>query len=180
MRRLDLVAGHLVETSSVDAAGACTRSDCVIVAGKRSAFGKAGKGAFANTRVEDLVSPVFRALLEKPVHVDDVLMGKVRLLFFFFFFFGLFSAKRRKVAGDSGVGHQSVRRAMFIAGLDETTSCSMMNRACASGLETIATMHAKIVTNQVNVGIAGGVESMSLDRLQSVGKAAEPPKRHPA
>jgi hypothetical protein len=87
MRRLDLVAGHLVETSSVDAAGACTRSDCVIVAGKRSAFGKAGKGAFANTRVEDLVSPVFRALLEKPVHVDDVLMGKVRLLFFFFFFF---------------------------------------------------------------------------------------------
>lgn len=86
MRRLDLVAGHLVETSSVDAAGACTRSDCVIVAGKRSAFGKAGKGAFANTRVEDLVSPVFRALLEKPVHVDDVLMGKVRLLFFFFFF----------------------------------------------------------------------------------------------
>jgi acetyl-CoA acyltransferase len=139
MQRLAMVAGHLMpEDGSANASSnVCTRSDCVIVAAKRTPFGKAGKGGLSQVPVEDLVSPVFRALLadKSALHVDEVLMGKV--------------------AGDSGMGHMAVRRAMFIAGLDETTSCAMMNRACASGLETIATMHAKITTNQVKVGIAG-------------------------
>jgi hypothetical protein len=60
MRRLDLIVGHLLSEDSRDAAGECTRQDCVIVAAKRSAFGKAGKGALSNVRVEDLVSPVLR------------------------------------------------------------------------------------------------------------------------
>jgi hypothetical protein len=141
MQRLGMLAGHLApEDRSANASSSnnvCTRSDCVIVAAKRSPFGKAGKGGLSQVPVEDLVSPVFRALLadKNGLHVDEVLIGKV--------------------AGDSGQGHMAVRRAMFIAGLDESTSCAMMNRACASGLETIATMHAKITTNQVKVGIAG-------------------------
>ncbi len=138
MQRLATIAGHLLPEESSSASGTtCMRSECVIVAAKRTPFGKAGKGGLSQVPVEDLVAPVFRALLAsaRGAHCDDVLMGKV--------------------AGDSGQGHMAVRRAMFIAGLDETTSCAMMNRACASGLETIATMHAKITTNQVGVGIAG-------------------------
>ncbi len=137
MRRLDVVAGHLVPDGASPAAQGCTRNECVIVAGKRTPFGKAGKGGLSKVPVEDLVAPVLRSLISigKGVRPDDVVMGKV--------------------AGDSGQGHMAVRRAMFIAGLDETTSCAMVNRACASGLEAIAVMHAKIVTGQVSVGIAG-------------------------
>jgi acetyl-CoA acetyltransferase len=137
MERLEMVARHLVPDQGEASGAVCTRNECVIVAAKRTPFGKAGKGSLSQVPVEDLVAPVFKALLagKSGLHCDDVLMGKV--------------------AGDSGQGHMAVRRAMFIAGLDESTSCSMMNRACASGLETIATMHAKITTNQVQVGIAG-------------------------
>lgn len=143
-RRLEVIEKHLNTKQEED--------DVVIVCGWRTRWARAGKGSFANVSVEDLVVPVLKKVLDTsgcpPDMVEDVLFGKV--------------------AGESGEGHMALRRACFLAGMPSGTSCATINRACASGLESIAVMHARIMSGQVSVGIAGGVEHMSKDRLQSV------------
>ncbi|MCK5863485.1 MAG: thiolase family protein [Candidatus Hydrogenedentes bacterium] len=54
------------------------------------------------------------------------------------------------------------RMALLTAGLPDTISGVTMNRFCSSGLETMATVGAKIECGMLDVAIAGGVESMSI------------------
>ena len=65
----------------------------------------------------------------------------------------------------------AVRRGCLLAGLPFTVPCMVLNRACSSGLEAIAVAHAKIAAGQANIVIAGGVESMTRDRLNTVAAA---------
>lgn len=111
------------------------------------------------------MAPVLRKLLDETgvaAHqVDDILIGKA--------------------AGETGRGLNSVRIASFLAGFPKDVSCAVLSRACSSGLQSIAMMHAAIKNGHAEIGIAGGVESMTFDRIAQVAQAktAPPEPKHP-
>ena len=51
---------------------------------------------------------------------------------------------------------------MFLADFPDTTPIMAINRLCSSGLESCAIIASKIKSGVIDVGIGGGVESMSL------------------
>lgn len=117
-----------------------------IIAGFRSAVGKAPKGIFRNTRPDDLAVAVIKHLmstvpnLDKEL-VDDVIVGNAT------------------PEAEQGL---NIGRMISLMGLDTVKVPGMtVNRYCASGLETIAIATAKIKAGMADCIIAGGVESMS-------------------
>lgn len=58
-------------------------------------------------------------------------------------------------------GAKAGRMAMFHAGFPESTCFTTVNRQCSSGLQAINNVAMMIQTNQISVGIAAGVESMT-------------------
>ena len=50
---------------------------------------------------------------------------------------------------------------MFLAGFPDTTTIVAINRLCSSGLESCAMIASKIHSGTIDIGIGGGVESMS-------------------
>ncbi len=58
------------------------------------------------------------------------------------------------------------RMAQFLAGFPDTTSIMTINRLCSSGLESCATVAAKIKAGVIDIGIGAGVESMSSYNMQ--------------
>jgi acetyl-CoA acyltransferase len=118
-----------------------------IVAGFRSAVGKAGKGGFRFYRPDDLAADVIKHLmasvpqLEK-TRVDDVIVGNAT------------------PEAEQGL---NVGRMISLMGLNTDKVPGMtVNRYCSSGLETIAIATAKIESGMAECIIAGGVESMSV------------------
>ncbi len=123
-----------------------------IVKGYRSAVGKAKKGSFKNYRPDDLAAEVIKYMIKdikkesngkfKPVMIDDVIVGNAM------------------PEAQQGL---NVGRMIALMGLDEiTVPGQVMNRFCASGLETITTGIAKIQAGHADIIVAGGVESMSM------------------
>lgn len=118
-----------------------------IVAGFRSAVGKAGKGGFRFYRPDDLAARVIEHLvasipqLEKE-RIDDVIVGNAT------------------PEAEQGL---NVGRLISLMGLKTDKVPGMtVNRYCSSGLETIAIAQAKIEAGMADCIIAGGVESMSV------------------
>lgn len=117
-----------------------------IVAGFRTAVGKAKKGGFRFTRPDDLASDVIKHLLKsvpglENKMIDDLIVGNA--------------------VPEADQGMQMGRMIALIAlGLD--TPGMVVNRYCGSGVETIAIASARIHAGQADVIIAGGTESMSL------------------
>jgi acetyl-CoA acyltransferase 1 len=60
------------------------------------------------------------------------------------------------------------RMAQLLAGIPHTVPLSAVNRQCSSGLQAFANVAAAIHSGLYDVGIAGGVESMSTDDMGSV------------
>lgn len=58
-------------------------------------------------------------------------------------------------------GSNIAREALFDSGLPSTIPCTGINRYCASSMESAAAIAAKITAGQIEIGIAGGVESIS-------------------
>lgn len=58
-------------------------------------------------------------------------------------------------------GPNVAREALFDSGLPATIACTTINRYCASAAEAAAGIMAKIASGQIDVGLAGGVESIS-------------------
>ena len=120
--------------------------EAYIVAGFRTAVGKAKRGGFRFYRPDDLAIDVIKGLLASvpqldPKQVDDVIVG---------------NAVPEAEQGLQ-VGRIIASRAVGIHAPGMT-----VNRYCASGLETIAIASAKIRSGQAECIIAGGTESMSL------------------
>ncbi|MGZ3865769.1 MAG: acetyl-CoA C-acyltransferase [Bacteroidia bacterium] len=118
-----------------------------IVAGFRSAVGKANRGGFRFTRPDDLAADVIRHLvasvpqLDKE-RIDDVMVGNAM------------------PEAEQGL---NMGRLVSLLALDtDKVSGMTVNRYCASGLETIALASAKISAGYADCIIAGGAESMSL------------------
>lgn len=118
-----------------------------IVAGYRSAVGKANKGGFRFMRTDELAARVIRHLMAsvpqvRPEQVDDLLVGNAM-----------------------PEAEQGLNFARFVSlmGFDSVKVPAVtVNRYCASGLETIATAAAKIHSGLAHCIVAGGAESMSL------------------
>jgi acetyl-CoA acyltransferase 1 len=67
----------------------------------------------------------------------------------------------------SGSGMMTSRMAQFLAKIPETTTLSAVNRLCSSGLQAVMNVAYSIASRQIDLGIGGGVESMSLYNMNS-------------
>jgi acetyl-CoA acyltransferase len=118
-----------------------------IVAGYRSAIGKAGKGGFRFYRPDDLAAKVISHLVDsipslEKERIDDVIVGNAT------------------PEAEQGL---NMGRMISLFGLKtDKVSGMTVNRYCASGLETIAIAKAKIEAGMAHCIIAGGAESMSI------------------
>jgi len=124
-------------------------NEAVIVAGLRTAVGKAPRGALRTTRPDDMAAEVIRALLDKTpqldrAEVDDVILGCAT------------------PEGESGTN--VARIASLRAGLPDSVPGVTVNRFCSSGSQTIAYAAERIMSGMAQQIIAGGTESMSMVR----------------
>jgi acetyl-CoA C-acetyltransferase len=62
----------------------------------------------------------------------------------------------------AGVGQAPARQAAKFAGLPDKTPCVTVNKVCGSGLEAVLGVARAIAAGEIECGVAGGMESMSL------------------
>ncbi len=120
--------------------------DAYIVAGYRTAVGKAKKGGFRFTRPDDLAAEVIKHLTGSipgfdPKRVDDLIVGNA--------------------VQEAEQGMQ-MGRMISLLSLPIEVPGMMINRYCGSGLEAINIASARIHAGMADCIIAGGTESMSL------------------
>lgn len=117
----------------------------VIVAARRSAVGKAPRGKLKNTRPDEFGAQVLRRTLEDAQipgeMVEDVLVGCAM--------------------PEAEQGLNMGRNIVLQAGLPDSVPGATINRYCSSGLQTISMIAERIMVGAIDVGVAGGVESMS-------------------
>ncbi len=118
-----------------------------IVAGLRTAVGKAGKGGFRFMSPVDLGAMVINKLLESvpqldPARVEDLIVGNA--------------------VPEAEQGLQMARWVAVRSNLPTSVGGVTVNRYCGSGVETLAMATAKIRAGMADCIIAGGTESMSL------------------
>ena len=117
-----------------------------IVAGYRTAVGKAPRGGFRFTRPDDLAAAVIKHLVAAvpaldPTRIDDVIVGNA--------------------VPEAEQGLQMGRLISLLA-LPINVPGLIVNRYCGSGVETIAMAVGKISAGMADCIIAGGTESMSM------------------
>lgn len=118
-----------------------------IVAGYRTAVGKANRGYFRFTRPDDLATEVIKYLMNSLPQishdeVDDLIVGNAM--------------------PEAEQGLNFARLISLMSFNTDKVSGMTVNRYCASGLETIAIASSKIHAGLADCIIAGGSESMSL------------------
>ncbi|WP_437919166.1 acetyl-CoA C-acyltransferase [Sphingobacterium sp. LRF_L2] len=120
--------------------------EAYIIAGYRTAVGKAPRGVFRFMRADDLAAEVIKYMVSTVPNldveqIDDVIVGNAM------------------PEAEQGL---NVGRLISLMGLDtDKVPGVTVNRYCASGLETIASAVAKIKSGMADCIIAGGVEVMS-------------------
>lgn len=111
----------------------------------RTPIGRFG-GALAAVRADDLAATPIKALLDRnpgldPAGIEEVFMGS---------------------ANQAGEDNRNVARmAALLAGLPETVPGVTLNRLCASGMDAVGSAYRAIACGEMELAIAGGVESMS-------------------
>ena len=119
--------------------------DVFICDAVRTPIGRFG-GVLAGVRSDDLAAIPLKALLERnpqldPAAIDEVFMGS---------------------ANQAGEDNRNVARmAALLAGLPDTVPGVTLNRLCASGMDAVGTAFRAIACGELELAIAGGVESMS-------------------
>jgi 3-oxoadipyl-CoA thiolase len=111
----------------------------------RTPIGRYG-GALARVRTDDLAAWPIRELIRRvpsldPAAVDEVFLG---------------------CANQAGEDNRDIARmAALLAGLPVTVPGVTLNRLCASGMDAVGTAARAIKLGEIDLAIAGGVESMS-------------------
>ncbi|KRW61414.1 3-oxoadipyl-CoA thiolase [Pseudomonas sp. TTU2014-080ASC] len=111
----------------------------------RTPIGRFG-GALSAVRADDLAAIPLKALLERnpqldPAAIEEVFMGS---------------------ANQAGEDNRNVARmALLLAGIPASVPGVTLNRLCASGLDAVGTAFRAIASGEMDLAIAGGVESMS-------------------
>ncbi len=117
----------------------------VLVAARRTAVAKSGRGSLKNTRPDEFAAQALTKILQdvqvpKDL-VEDVLVGCA--------------------LPEGAQGLNIGRNIALHAGLPDAVPGATVNRYCASGLQTISIIAERIMVGAIDIGIAGGVESMS-------------------
>jgi acetyl-CoA acyltransferase len=120
--------------------------DAYIVTSVRTPGCRRNKGAFKDTRPEDLLSFILKSAVEKtpnlePAAIDDVMIG----------------CSFPEAEQGLNIG----RLATQIAGFPESVSGATINRFCSSGLEAISLASLRVMAGWSEITIGGGVESMT-------------------
>ncbi|BBT16970.1 beta-ketoadipyl-CoA thiolase [Metapseudomonas otitidis] len=119
--------------------------DVFICDAVRTPIGRFG-GALAPVRADDLAAIPLKALIERNPQVrwsevDEVFLG---------------------CANQAGEDNRNVARmALLLAGLPESVPGVTLNRLCASGMDAVGTAFRAIASGEMELALAGGVESMS-------------------
>ena len=120
--------------------------EAVIVSAARTPIGKAYRGAYNNTAAPTLASYSIKEAVNRagidPEEIQDVVMG----------------CAQQQGSQALNIG----RLGGIAAGLPNTVSGMTIDRQCSSGLMAIATASKQIITDNMDVVVAGGVESISL------------------
>ena len=121
--------------------------DAYIVAATRTPVGKAPRGAFRNTRPDDLLAHVVKAVIAQAPsidvkRIDDAIIGCAM------------------PEGEQGMN--VARIGVLLAGLPDTVAAATINRFCSSGVQAIAMAADRIRTGDADLMLAGGTESMSM------------------
>jgi acetyl-CoA C-acetyltransferase len=115
----------------------------VILGAARTPFGKLG-GALSSLDATDLGGHAISAALERadvaPEQVQHVSYGQVL---------------------QAGQGQIPSRQAQIKGGIPKEVSSETINKVCASGIRTVTTVETAIRAGDLDVGVAGGMESMS-------------------
>ncbi len=123
-------------------------NEAVLVAGLRTAVGKAPRGTLRTTRPDNMAAEVIAALMKRTNvdagSIDDVIIGCAM------------------PEGESG--NNVARIAALRAGLPDSVPAVTINRFCSSGSQTIAMAAERIMAGMAETIVAGGTESMSLVR----------------
>jgi len=133
--------------------------DAYIVSSVRTPGCRRTKGAFKDTRPEDLLSFIMKAAVEKagkvePQNLDDVMIG----------------CSFPEAEQGLNIG----RLATQIAGFPISVSGATVNRFCSSGLEAIALASLRVMAGWSEITMGGGVESMTY-----VPMGGNQPRPHP-
>ncbi|MBB6599245.1 acetyl-CoA C-acyltransferase [Luteimonas sp. MC1825] len=121
--------------------------DAYIVAATRTPVGKAPKGVFRNTRPDDMLAHVLRAVVAQAPgidvnRIDDAIIGCAM------------------PEGEQGMN--VARIGVLLAGLPDTLAAQTINRFCSSGLQAVALAADQIRLGNADLMLAGGTESMSM------------------
>lgn len=119
--------------------------DVVILSSLRTAITRANKGHFKDAYPEELLATVLKATLAANPNLDPALIQDVGV--------GV-------VLSELG-GSKAGRMAMNHVGYPSSTSFYTVNRACSSGLSAITNVAHSIQSGMIDVGIGGGMESMT-------------------
>jgi len=121
--------------------------EAVIVSAVRTPVGKAKRGGLATVRPDEMAATVIKELLHRtpnlnPAQIEDVVFGCAF------------------PEGEQGMN--MARMIALRAGLPDTVPAETINRYCSSGVQSIAHIAYAIKAGDIEVGIGGGVESMSM------------------
>src|SRR3954465_6895198 len=120
-------------------------TSCYLYASARTSFGRFG-GALAGVRPDDLAAATLRGVLSRaprlaPAEIGDVVWG---------------------CANQAGEDNRDVgRMAVLLAGLPTSVPATTVNRLCGSSLDAAMQASRAVEVGDLDVAIAGGVESMT-------------------
>ena len=120
--------------------------DAYIVAATRTPVGKA-RGVFANTRPDDMLSHVLKAVIAQAPGIDVSRIGDAII---------------GCAMPEAEQGMNVARIGVLLAGLPHTIPAQTINRFCSSGLQSVALAADQIRLGQADLMLAGGTESMSM------------------
>ena len=121
--------------------------EAVIVSAVRTPVGKAKRGGLATVRPDEMAATAIQALLQRtpnldPAQIEDVVIGCAF------------------PEGEQGLN--MARMIALRAGLPDSVPAETINRYCSSGVQSIAHVAYAIRAGDIEVGIGGGAESMTM------------------
>jgi acetyl-CoA acyltransferase len=130
-----------------------------IVAARRTAFTRSGKGAFAATRPDEMLAAVFRGVIaglppRAAERLDEVIVGCAY--------------------PEAEQGRNSARVVALRAGLPDRVPAMTLTRMCASSLEATAVACDRVRLDEASLVLVGGMESMTLIPMGGVRPSPNP------
>ena len=134
--------------------------EAYIVAATRTPVGKAPRGMFRNTRPDEMLAHVLRAVVAQAPgidtsRIDDAIIGCAM------------------PEGEQGMN--VARIGLLLAGLPNVIAAQTINRFCSSGVQAVAMAADRIRLGEADLMLAGGTESMSMVPMMG-NKVAMSPK----